>query len=597
MKMVPPVAAVFFCIIAATTAIAADVGTPAPDEKVAVASLNGELTNLWDWSAISKAPLDVEIVSSTNRDGYKVEGIYVNGVGDSAAKDRIFFYYAHPEKPDGKIPVVIDLTGGSPDGERSLYLAKVLKCACAVIEWRCQPAKLRSKWIGGGMPLYRAKGPLKSDQAYRVVSGARRVLDFLGEQDDVDAKRLASMGGSMGGIYTLLLAGVDSRVSAAVVDVGVGHLANSDCAQGVFHLSQERKDIWLKAFDPYSHASTIKARTIVLPSSVDHFCALGDIVETYKAIPSEKRLSIDANFDHSIAPFGGMPHYPGLFKWLPYCFGQTESYLKIPEGVRNEGNAYWLTTGKDEVKEAYLYWSPGGKDVIWQGRYWGEIKAELKNGRYEAQLPARYANLPMYVYMDVYNSMGQKASTLPLFKDGMASGGSAPPLWDDGQLWDVKSGLSAWRPLLSDSDTPRKANIQVALPDGLMLGPVAEEPRHKFAIVTSSIGLVSEAAAKHAGLCIKIDGNGAAGELKLALVRNFNSSSKEEDFSYTLKYDKGIQSYSIPWAEFTNLKASTASPFPFDTLRIEGVRQSGSQIAIHSIAFMDSIKAVARTSD
>jgi len=572
-------------IAAVTTAFSAGGGAP-PDEIATLAALNTELTGLWDWDAISKEPLDVEIVSSVNRDGYKIEGIYLNGVGGAAGKDRIFFYYAHPEKPQGKIPVVIDLTAGSKDDGRCLYLAKGLKAACVDLEWRCANASLKSKWAGG-RPNYRVNGPLKTDEAYRVVSGARRVLDYLARQDYVDRKRLASMGGSMGGIYTLLLAGVDSRISAGLADVAVGHLANSDCLQGGFYLSPERKAIWLKAFDAYSHANAIKAKIIAVSSSSDHFCALGDLVETYKAIQSEKRLCIDANFDHSTPGFGGKPAFSGLWKWLPYCFGQQETYLSIPENLEIERNTCWVSTGREEVKEAFLYWSPGGKDVIWQARYWAEVKAELKGGECRAEIPARYAGLPMYVFMDVYNSKGQKVSTMPAFREGSASDRSAA-LWDDGQLWDVKSGLAAWRPVVSASPSiPRKANIQVAPPCGISVGPAAGEASNKFIVVTSSIGLAAAAAPKHAGLCFEVDGNGAAGELRLALARNFNSAFKEEEFAYALNYGKGVQKYSIPWKSFANLKSPTASLFPFDTLRIDGVRANGSQITIKSIAFAD----------
>ena len=573
-------------ILAATPAFGAQNGDT-KDDQATLAGLKTELANLWDWSAISKEPLDVQIISSKHRDGYIVDAIYLNGTGDAAQKDRIFFYYTHPEKPEGKIPALIDLTGGSPDEDRCLYFSKVFKCAAAIPEWRCKGAKLKSKWVGGTPPEYRGKGPLKQDQAYRLISGARRILDYLCAQDYVDQTRLASMGGSMGGIYTLLLAGVDSRISAGVCDVGVGHLANSDCLQGVFYLSPERKDIWLKAFDPYSHAKDIKAKMIVLPSSDDHFCALPDIIETYKAIPTEKRICIDPNFDHSMASFGGPAHYPGLVKWLPYCFGETNAYIKIPEYPENTGNTYRLATGSEEVKDAWLYWSPGGKEVVWQARYWVPVSAKVKDGICEAQVPAEYANLPMYVFMDVYNSKGEKASTFPVFKEGTASDQSTAPLWDKGAIWDVKSGLGAWRPIIWGT-IPRTANIQCLPPAGLRIGPAAGEPSKSFLVLTNSIGLASASAPKHPGLSFEIDGNGAPGELKVTLVRNFNTSlKKEEVFAHTIKYEKGAGRYDIPWADFVNAGGAGSSLFPFDTLKIEGVRKDGSQLTISSIGFMD----------
>jgi len=277
-----------------------------------------------------------------------------------------------------------------------------------------------------------------------------------------------------------------------------------------------------------------------------------------------------------------------LRKWLPYCFGQADTYINIPETLKRERNTYVLATGNEEIKEAYLYWSPGGKDIIWQARYWVPVKAELKNGQCVAEVPPQYANLPLCVFMDAYNSKGQKASTVPSFEAGTASDAAAAPFWDDGQLWDCKNGLGAWRPEVSSIPTvPRKADIHRAPPYGLEVGPFAGEPSKKFIINTSSIGLVAGAAATHAGLSFTIDGHGAPGSLKLALFRNFHSAFKEEKFAYTLQYDGALRHYSIAWKDFTNAKRPGANLFPFDNLQIEGVREDGSPITIQSIAFQD----------
>jgi hypothetical protein len=190
----------------------------------------------------------------------------------------------------------------------------------------------------------------------------------------------------------------------------------------------------------------------------------------------------------------------------------------------------------------------------------------------------------MYVFMNVYNSKGQKASTIPVFREG--TGTAAPLLWEDRQLWDAKSGAAAWRPLVDGPQISRKANIQFAPPFGLKIGPDPDAPDNKFVILTSSVGLASATAQKHAGLSLAIDGNGTPGELKVAFVRNFNSSlKKEEQFAHTVQYGKGLQTYSIPWENFSNPGAAGTSLFPFDTLRIEGIRKDGSQLTIRSIGF------------
>ena len=302
-------------------------------------------------------------------------------------------------------------------------------------------------------------------------------------------------------------------------------------------------------------------------------------METYLAIPTEKSIFIDVNFDHSIPSFDGRPKYGGLWKWLEYGFGTTSSYLKIKEDLQNEGDTFSLATAGEDTTEAWLYWSPGNKDLVWQARYWAEIKAQRKDGKWQAEIPARYAGLPKCVFMNVANAQGQMASTLPLFKEGTAAKRAAFPRWDGEQLWDVKSGLGAWRPIVTaDPTIPRNANLQFAPPYGLVIGPdrgpdkragppgirIGKEATaaRKFVVVTSSIGLVAAEAARHAGLAVAIHGCGAAGELKLSLVRNFHSIYKEEEFTCTLHYSRGMQKYSIPWKEFRNTRAPKRAFFP-----------------------------------
>ena len=107
--------------------------------------LQSGLEKLWDYGDIAKEALDAEVISSRIQDGYKIDAVYINGAGGGEkGKDRIFCYYARPLAGGRKVPVMLDLTGGSKDDGKALYLAKKIRGACIDLEWRCTDAAMRS---------------------------------------------------------------------------------------------------------------------------------------------------------------------------------------------------------------------------------------------------------------------------------------------------------------------------------------------------------------------------------------------------------------------------------------------------------------------
>ena len=93
-----------------------------PSEKqIPISQLKEELATLWDKPNASQ-PLAAEVVYTESKNGCKVEGVYINGYTGPAGQDRVFFYYARPEKLAGKFPAYLELTGGSGP-ERSLWMA------------------------------------------------------------------------------------------------------------------------------------------------------------------------------------------------------------------------------------------------------------------------------------------------------------------------------------------------------------------------------------------------------------------------------------------------------------------------------------------
>ena len=293
--------------------------TSAPEmTPVLVKKLKEELKTLWDRGTDASQPLDPQVVYTESTNGYKVEGIYLDGYKGQAGQDRIFFYYARPEKIEGKIPAYIDLTGGSEPG-RSLWLSETNQCAVIDVEWRGTKNRFRSQWVGCDFDSMKGlPASLKDNPAYRLVTGIRRTVDYLEKQPGIDARNIGCGGGSMGGYYTLLTIGVDDRLKFGMDELGAGHLADSDSSLGQFNLDRDGKAIWLQAFDPYNYAARTRAKIFMNLSADDYFFWLGDGLANYQALPGEKRLCITPNFDHDDGAFGKqkiLPRAAGVRFW------------------------------------------------------------------------------------------------------------------------------------------------------------------------------------------------------------------------------------------------------------------------------------------
>jgi hypothetical protein len=424
---------------------------------------------------------------------------------------------------------------------------------------------------------------LRNNFLHRMVGGTRRVIDYLATRPEVDAANIGCGGGSMGGFLTLLLAGVDPRIRFGVDELGAGWKSEPQSRFGILWMPDEYKAPWSKAFNPYGLAASTKARIFVNLSTNDTAFWLGDGLDNYTALAGEKRLGLCPNDDHSFASFGQAHPLP-LFAWVPYCIGIEKDYPEIT-AVRTHGTRYCVTVNDSvPLQRVSLYWSPGEK-LVWPARYWKEIPATLEDGSWQAEIPAPYSKVAKYVFVNVVDAKGRRVSSVPALTAGADPRDVAGPLWDDGQLWDVRHGVSAWRPIGAGASHrgALKSHVAFSPPRALTIGP--EAGGKQFTLVTNSIILAAGHAKAHRGLELTIDGHGTPGELLINLVRNTGSLKTEEEFSHTLKYGPTKHGYRISWPEFIDAKTRGESPPRFDGLRIDGLRDDGSAITLGDIGF------------
>jgi hypothetical protein len=342
------------------------------------------------------------------------------------------------------------------------------------------------------------------------------------------------------------------------------------------------KAVWSQAFNTYNYAPGTKARIYFNLSANDSAFNLGDGLDNFAALPGEKKLGICPNDNHTATSFG-QDHWLPLFTWVPYCIGLQADYPEIT-AVQARGSRCVMTV-KDSatVARASLYWSPGDK-VAWPARYWQEIPATLVDGAWQAEIPPRHSKLAKGIFMKVVDDKGRAVSSVPGVIRGVDPRETACPLWDGDQLWDVRHGAAAWRPIggIAVRRGAMKSHVVFSPPHTLTIGP--EKGGTQFTLVTNSLILAAGHARNRQGLELAIDGNGRPGKLLVSLVQDTGSTKTEKEFSRSLEYGPAKGRYQIPWSQFTRAKNPGESPLGFDGLRIDGVRDDGATITVEEMS-------------
>jgi len=545
------------------------------------APASGQPRNLWGMDALRKAPMEAEVVSSAAKNGYRAEGLYLTSQNTSSGPNRVFLTFARPTKSESPVPVFVNLTGGSDSPEAVLWLAEKLRCAVVDIEWRNPKSEHRSKWAcPTDMSVWHIGSDATDNIGYALVTAARRALDFLALQPEIDMSRIACGGGSMGGYYSLLLAGVDDRIRCVFDTYGAGNLAKSGgrIGNGLSALKPDERRAWLSAFDPLGYASGSKASTFVYLAANDFFFWLGDGLANYNALGGEKRLLIVPNYNHNLGAFGEPVPDCG-WDWVKHCLHSEPAFPTVTH-PRARGSEYsWKAAGPMPVVRSVLYWSPG--NVSWPSRYWLAIPATRSGERWTASIPKQFAGLTAAVFVTAFDSGDRAVSSPVALRRGADPRKTEGPLWPGESLWDTQRGPAAWRPSGPAADTGSvPSSVESAGAAGLRIAPASDDRR--FALLTNSVVLAAGLASKYRGIRLAVDGCGSNGSLVVSLRRESGSTS-ELAYSASVKYAASRTVVYIPWCVFKGPSEAAVQPYPFDGLRLDGERADGSAFVVDSI--------------
>jgi hypothetical protein len=545
-----------------------------PPVSASKAVTEAQLRSLWSLKRARQAPFDVEIVSTRTADGYRTDEMYLTSRRTPDGPDRIFCTYSRPENPDPRAPAYLDLTGGR-DVAGVEWLARRYRGAVLDIEWRSPDLKHHTKWARpAASGIFGMAEPIDDNFNTMFVTGIRRAIDFLESQPGIDGTRIALGGGSMGGWYSLLVAGVDRRVTC-VYDV---YAAGGGVANFTAPLNAEQRRIWTAAFDPLTYARRTRASTLLYLGTNDFFFSLGNAMMEQAGLAGEKRMTIIPNWNHNFGPFGRKA--PEVDKaWIDHCFHGEPAFPAVTD-PKPRGDAYsWRADGPFPIKRSVLCWSPGG--AVWTARYWVEIPATQHGHEWTASVPQRFAGLGAMLFATAVDEKERVVSSRLVARTGADPLTSAGPLWPGDAAWDVESGAAAWRlPGPARSSAFWSQEVTATGARGIQVTPT--DAAGKIALLTNSVSLASGRAAQYAGFRLLVDGHGASGELAVSLERR---SGDATGIAYTKRvpYGKGETEIRIPWAEFKGPDGEPTLPYPFDGLRLDGDRAKGTLLTIEAV--------------
>ncbi|NLO74608.1 MAG: prolyl oligopeptidase family serine peptidase [candidate division WS1 bacterium] len=251
-----------------------------------------------------------------------VTEVTFDGPPFNGAPTRIFGFYARPEAP-GKYPGVVQLHGAGlvtlTPNLAVLYAQHGY--ACFSLDWagpgerRVGPTSLFNSVATTAIPPRLPDGSVERGKPWiiprpeqsGITNGVRFVLagfHFLRNRPEVDPDRLCLSGMSAGAYLSLLVLGQDPTIKAAAVKYGCGYIRDFPGYFGGYFSPlvlgpKADQDVWLEALDPQWYLPDYRASVLMLSGTNDRFFLMPLVLETWRHIPSPKRLVMLPNDNHS----------------------------------------------------------------------------------------------------------------------------------------------------------------------------------------------------------------------------------------------------------------------------------------------------------
>ena len=359
-------------------------------------------TGPWDVPALQAATVKPEWGETVGT----VREVYYPGEPFHGKPTRVFAYYAKPAG-DGPFPAMLLVHGGG--GKAFSKWAE---------HWAARGYCALAMDLAGHGPKGRLPdgGPDQSDAAkfgeftddtakemwtYHAIADVIRGHNLLRSLPEVDKDRIGVTGISWGGYLTCIVAGLDHRLKAAVPVYGCGFLhENSVWKPRLDGFTAERRDCWVRNFDPSRYLAGVQCPILFLNGTNDFAYPLDSYQKCYQLVPGAATVSVRVRLPH-----GHIWTFPEVDTFIDSHLKSGDPVASLSAMKTDAGTVSATVTSKTEIRSGQLHYAVATGP--WQNRKWQSIPAEIQGGRVSAKLPG---DRPLVYYLAVTDARGVEVS-------------------------------------------------------------------------------------------------------------------------------------------------------------------------------------------
>jgi hypothetical protein len=213
---------------------------------------------------------------------------------------------------DPRVVLSIPGGGGSFPEETVWWLTRRFRENHAAVDWVGRGRSPDHPHLGCDYdPMYMPEDRIEDAFLFHNLAAIWAALDWLfhiGYRPD------AVVGGSWGGVFAFLLAALDRRIDRIFPTFGCGGMSfpgvekRSMWDAAIDAMGPRRTALWRAAFDPLLRLGDLAAGVYYETATNDKFFSIPMAMETVRRVPKLHFLSIVANQDHTMRPFGVQPY-------------------------------------------------------------------------------------------------------------------------------------------------------------------------------------------------------------------------------------------------------------------------------------------------
>lgn len=245
-----------------------------------------------------------------------------------------------------------------------------------------------------------------------VLMAARRALTFLEQQPQVDAKRLGVYGHSMGGKLTVNLAGIDSRVKAAVASCGGCGEVSLENAKVPGGMKTQVPPLIASCISDNAYIPRIICPVLWLSPTNDFHAIIDHMAWNWRDVPDSRlRLSVTPHRNHAHDDAHALTKHLFFQQHLKQAFVFPETPRLVWEKNPVDGAPVLRVTPDDSrvVRDVQVYDSLDPHPMT---RFWRNAGARKQGREWIAHAPLLSLEQPFFAYADVFYETPEQARTI-----------------------------------------------------------------------------------------------------------------------------------------------------------------------------------------